>query len=99
MTFPQYSPDFPGPHDQKRAEALSDPYDAEVRDILWIDVPATVGNLTRAMCASGNAQTAFFGRGITLRVTSHMAQVVIEDPTPEAVSEVERSGHNFRVLA
>lgn len=86
------------PYDAARAEALAHPYDEEVRDILWLDVPRVVGNLTAAMRRRGNPQTAHFGRGITLRVTEKMAQVIAEDPTDEAVAELERSGHSFLVL-
>lgn len=86
------------PHDAKRADALANPYDTEVRDILWIDVPAATRNLVEANHYHGKTATAYFGRGVTLRVTDKMAQVILEDPTDEAVAEAERSGHSFLVV-
>lgn len=98
MTFRSYDPDFPGPHDLKRTEALANPYDVEVRDILWLDIPAIVGNLTAAAKRERRTKKAYFGRGITLQVTDTMAQVIMEDPTPEAEAELERSGHSFLIV-
>jgi len=86
------------PHDAKRADALDNPYDEEVRDILWIDVPARVNELTQRQRLYNTPTYAYFGRGITLKVTEKQAQVIIEDPTDEALAEVERSGHSFLVV-
>lgn len=81
-----------------RAEALAYPFDEEVRDILWIDVPARTPSLVERQKRDGGVAEAYFGRGLTLRVTDKMAQVIAEDPTDAIVAELERSYHNFLVL-
>lgn len=87
------------PHDAKRADALANPLDEEVRDILWIDVPAVTPNLVAARERRGREhQDAYFGRGITLRATANEVRVIAEDPTPEVEAELERSGHNFLIV-
>lgn len=88
----------PAPYDQARAEALADPYDEEVRDILWIDVLDRTRPLVARQKRDGGVAEAYFGRGITLRVTEKEARVIAENPTDETVAELERSGHNFLVV-
>lgn len=99
--MPDFKFDVPNallPHDAKRADALANPYDEEVRDILWIDVPNATPNLVEAARRRNGTAKAYFGRGLTLRCTRYEARVFAQDPTDETVAELERSGHNFVVV-
>lgn len=86
------------PYDEARAEALAHPYDVTVRDILWIDVVGRTPSLVERQKRDGGVAEAYFGQGLTLRVTEKMAQVIAEDPTDETLAELERSGHSFLVV-
>jgi hypothetical protein len=98
MTFPQYDPEFFGPHGQKRVEALRNPIDSEVRDILWIDVPAQTARLTMVARVSGEAVSAYFGRGLTLTATPRDIRIFADNPDEDTMAELERSGHSFAVI-
>lgn len=62
----------------------------DIPDILSIDVPRTVPALVQR-----GGGDAYFGHGITLRVTEKMAQLIVEDPDEATEKLVVDSGRSF----
>jgi hypothetical protein len=72
---------------------------SEATDIINIDIPREIPGLVRRVKEyDGHPAEAYFGHGIALRVTTHMAQIVAEDPDDETLAALEDSGRSFRVI-